>query len=57
MINIDQTPWKYVQVGRFFMVPQGAKKVGVAGIADKRMIILTLTVTMDGTNFTISSNL
>lgn len=57
MINIDQTPWKYVQVGRFSMAPQGAKKVGVAGIADKRMIILTLTVTMDGTNFTISSNL
>ena len=39
------------------MAPEGAKKVGVAGIADKGMIILTLTVTMDGINFTISSNL
>ena len=48
MINSDQTPSKYVQVGRFTMVPQGAKKVGVAAIADKRMITLTLTVTMDG---------
>ena len=48
MINSDQTPSKYVQVGRFTVVPKGAKKVGVAGIADKRNITLTLTVTMDG---------
>ena len=48
VINSDQTPSKYVQVGRFTMVSKGAKKVGVAGIADKRNIMLTLTVTMDG---------
>ena len=48
MINSDQTPSKDVQVGRFTMAPKGAKKVGVAGIADKRNIMLTLTVTMDG---------
>ena len=30
------------------MAPKGAKKVGVPGIADKRKITLTLTVTMDG---------
>ena len=30
------------------MAPQGAKKVDVAKIADKRMNTLTLTVTMDG---------
>ena len=29
------------------MAPKGAKKVGVAGIVDKRNITLTLTVTMD----------
>ena len=48
VINSDQTLSKYVQVGRFTMVPKGAKKVGVAGIADERNIMLTLTVTMDG---------
>ena len=48
VLNSDQTPSKYVQVGRFTMAPQGAKKVGIAGSADKRMIILTLTVTQDG---------
>ena len=47
MINSDQTPSKYVQVGRFTMAPKGAKKVGMAGIADKRNIMLTLTVTID----------
>ena len=47
MINSDQTPSKYVQVERFNMVPKSAKKVGMAGIADKRNITLTLTVSMD----------
>ena len=31
VLNSDQTPSKYVQVGRFTMAPQGAKKVGIAG--------------------------
>ena len=48
VINNDQTPSKYVQVGRFTKAPKGGKKVGVAKIADKRNITLTLTVTMDG---------
>lgn len=30
------------------MAPQSAKKVNVARIVDKRMLTLTLTVTMDG---------
>ena len=47
-MNRDQTPSKYGQVGRFAMASKGAKKVGVAGIAKKRNITLTLTVTMDG---------
>ena len=38
MINRDQTPSKYVQVGRFTMAPKVTKK----------NITLTLTVTMDG---------
>ena len=48
VINSNQTPSKYVQVGRFTKAPKGGKKVGVAKIADKRNITLTLTVTMDG---------
>ena len=48
VISSDQTPSKYVQVGSFTVAPKGAKKVGIAGIAKKRNITLTLTVTMDG---------
>ena len=48
MISSDQTPSIYFQVGRFTMAPQGAKKVGMVGIADKRINTLTLTVTVDG---------
>ena len=47
VINSDQTPPKYVQVGCFTMAPKSAKKGGMAGIPDKRNITLTLTVTMD----------
>ena len=47
VINNDQISSKYDQVGRFTMARRGAKKLGVAGIADKRMITLTLTVSMD----------
>ena len=35
VINSEQTLSKYVQVGRFIIVPKGAKKVGMAGITDK----------------------
>ena len=48
MINNDQIPSKYVQVGRFTMAPQGAKKIGMSGIVDIRMITLMLTFTIDG---------
>ena len=48
VINNDQIPSKYVQVGRFTMAPQGAKKIGMSGIVDIRMITLMLTFTIDG---------
>ena len=40
VINSDQTPSKYVQVERFTMAPQGAKKFGGVEIAGKPMITL-----------------
>ena len=48
VLNSDQTPSKYVQVGRFTMVPKNTNKVGIAGSSDKRCITLTLTVTLEG---------
>ena len=55
MINSNQTLSKYAQVERFTIAPKGAKKVGVARIADKQSITLPLTVTMDGKALTIQA--
>ena len=48
ILNSDQTPSKYVTVGRTTMAPSGSKRVAKAGNDDKRTITLTLTVTMSG---------
>ena len=48
VLNSDQTPSKYVTVGRTTMAPKNSTRVGLAGITDKRSITLPLTVTLDG---------
>ena len=48
MLNRDQTPSKYVTVGRTAMVAKNLTRVGLAGSTDKRNITMTLTVTLDG---------
>ena len=48
ILNSDQTPSKYVTVGRTTMAPKNSNRVGLAGSDDKRSITLTLTVTLDG---------
>ena len=48
ILNSDETPSKYVTVGRTTMAPSGSKRVAKAGNDDKRTITLTLTVTMSG---------
>ena len=48
VLNSDQTPSKYVTVGRTTMAPKNSTRVGLAGNTDKRSITLTLTVTLDG---------
>ena len=47
MINSDQTTSKHVQVGHFTMAPQSAKKVKVARIVDKRMLLRWLLLWME----------
>ena len=48
MLNSDQTPTKYVIVGRTTMAPKNSTQVDWAGSTDKRSSALTLTVTVDG---------
>ena len=48
VLNSDQTPSKYVTVGRTTMAPKNSTRIGLAGSTDKCSFTLTLTVTLDG---------
>ena len=48
IINIDQTPSKYVSSSRTTMAKKNSKQVAVAGSADKRAITATFAVSLDG---------
>ena len=48
IINIDQTPLKYVPVGNTTLAPRGKTSVTIEGSADKRMITGTFAITLEG---------
>ena len=48
IINLDQTPSKYVPVGNSTLAKKGASCVVIAGSADKRCITATFSVTLSG---------
>ena len=48
VLNLDQTPSKYINTSRFTMAPKGTKKMAKAGSEDKRAITATFTVTLAG---------
>ena len=48
VLNSDQTPSKYVSVGRTAMVAKISTRAGLAGSTNKRSITLTLTATLNG---------
>ena len=47
IINIDQTPTKYVPVGRTTLAQKNTKTVPVAGSSDKRTITATFSITFN----------
>ena len=49
IINADQTPSKYVPVGRTTLAKKNTKDVPISGSADKRSITATFAETLDGT--------
>ena len=57
MLNSDQTPSKYVTVGRTTIAPKNSTRVVLPGSTDKRSITLTLIVIFDGKNIIIPHNL
>lgn len=48
ILNLDQTPSKYVPVGNSTLAKKGASCVVIAGSADKRCITATFSVTLSG---------
>jgi len=48
IINLDQTPLKYIPAMNHTMAKQNSKNVAIAGSSDKRSITGTFTVTLDG---------
>ena len=49
VMNLDQTPLKYVPVSQNTMAKNGVKSVSIAGSGDKRGITGTFVITLDGT--------
>ena len=48
VMNLDQTPLKYVPVSHNTMAKNGVKSVSIAGSGDKRGITGTFVITLDG---------
>ena len=48
VVNIDQTPRKYVPVGNKSMAAKGEHSVIIQGIADKRSVNETFSISFDG---------
>ena len=51
VLNLDQTPTKYVPSARHTLAQRNSKSVVIAGSSDKRTIMATFTITLDGTGF------
>ena len=48
VMNLDQTPTKFVPCINKTMALKGSKTVPIAGSTDKRTITATFTITLDG---------
>ena len=49
VINLDQTPSKYVQISHHTMARKGVSAVEIVGSGDKRSIRTTFGISLDGT--------
>ena len=48
VLNLDQTPSKYIPVSNKTMAAKGTKYVPIKGSSDQRMITTTFAITLDG---------
>ena len=54
IMNLDQTPLKYVPVSHHTMAKSRVKSVSIAGSCDKRCITGTFVITLEGEFYTCS---
>ena len=48
VLNLDQTPSKYIQSSRYTMEKEGTKSIPIFGSSDKRSITATFVITLHG---------
>ena len=48
VLNVDQTPLKYVSCGKMTMAEKNSKRVPMKGVSDKRMVTETFTISWSG---------
>ena len=48
VLNLDQTPSKYISVLNKTMTPKGSKTVPIKGLTEKMIITTTFTIILDG---------
>ena len=48
VLNLDQTNWKYVSMGKTKMAEKGSDSIPISGLSDKRSMIATFTITLNG---------
>ena len=48
VLNLDQTPVRYVLSGKTTLAKQNTSSVPVSGVSDKQMITAVFTITLDG---------
>ena len=48
IMNLDQTPLKYIPAMNHTMAKQNSKSVSIAGLSDKCIITGTFTITLNG---------
>ena len=48
ILKLDQTPLKYIPVGRQSLAKKGSKSVSIVGSTDKRSITGTIIITLSG---------
>ena len=48
VLNLDQTNWKYISVGKTAKVKKGSNSISISGLSDKKSMSATFTIILNG---------